>query len=743
MISAFLKRQSQIFFPLFLLGLVILLRVATPETVESLQFKVFDLFQQLKPRAYAEAPVAIVDLDDETLSKVGQWPWPRTQVAQLIARLAGDGASVIAMDMVFAEPDRTSPENILPLWPKTPDLEAVRAPLEKLPHHDNLLAQAIQEARVVTAFGLTGQPNSSRPVQKAGFAFAGDNPAIYLPHFQGAVVNLPALAAAAAGSGSFSILPEKDGVIRRAPLLLCLKDALYPSLVLETLRVAQGASGHMVKSSGSSHEISFGEHTGIVSVKTGNFIIPTDGEGRIWLYDSGSRAERFFPAWKVLAGNFAPGFFTGKIIYVGTSATGLKDLRTTPLTPFAAGVEIHAQLTEQILLQNFLYRPDWAPGLEFLFLLLTGLLIIFLMARAGALGCALVGLSAAGGVCAFSWYAFVQRHWLLDPVLPSAAVLLVYLSSSLVHFLKTESERSQIRNAFSHYMSPALVEKLVKHPELLKLGGESRNLTFLFSDIRGFTSISENLNPQEITRFMNRFLTPMTGIILEHNGTIDKYIGDCIMAFWNAPLDDAEHAAHACAAALRMRDYLVEWNEELRAETQAQGRPFFPVHIGIGLNTGDCCVGNIGSDQRFDYSVLGDEVNLASRLEGQAKIYGVDIIAGLQTYENAKDFAGLEIDLVRVKGKKKAAHVFGLLSGAEMKESEGFKNLQTRHREMLAVYRARDWERALQRIEECLKLDTPKTRLRKLYQLYQERIQAFKISPPSPDWDGSADALSK
>jgi adenylate cyclase len=344
------------------------------------------------------------------------------------------------------------------------------------------------------------------------------------------------------------------------------------------------------------------------------------------------------------------------------------------------------------------------------------------------------------GAAEFSWYGFTRRHMLIDPLFPSLTVFAVYFSSSIISYLKSESERRQVKGAMSRYMSPALVDQLAKHPEKLRLGGETREMTFHFCDIRGFTTISEQFDPHGLTVFINRFLTPMTDIILQHQGVIDKYMGDCIMAFWNAPLDDAEHARHACEAALKMHERLDALNAELEREAKEAGRKFIPIHIGTGLNTGKCVVGNMGSDQRFDYSVLGDDVNLASRLEGQSKTYGVGIVIGPRTRSSAPEFAALELDLIKVKGKTVPVNIYALLGTADLARREDFQRQVLAHGRMLEAYRSGRWDEAVSFIEECRRGPAA---LPALYALYESRIAAYRQAPPPADWDGAFTATSK
>ncbi|MGD9502570.1 MAG: adenylate/guanylate cyclase domain-containing protein, partial [Methyloceanibacter sp.] len=365
----------------------------------------------------------------------------------------------------------------------------------------------------------------------------------------------------------------------------------------------------------------------------------------------------------------------------------------------------------------------------------------FLIYRLGALGSAVLCGAAIAAVIGISWYAFKQLGWLVDPIYPAFSLAAIYLAGTLVVFLRTERERNRVRNAFSHYMAPALVERLADDPSRLKLGGETRDMTLLFSDVRGFTTISEGLDAEELTRFLNSLFTPLSNIILDEQGTIDKFMGDAVMAFWNAPLEDSAHPSHACNAALRIMGEMEHLNEQWRQEAEAKGRKYKPVRIGIGLNTGICCVGNLGSETRFDYSVIGDNVNVASRLEGQSKTYDVGTVVGESTTARAPDFAFLELDLLKVKGKTEATRAFALLGDNAVKQSADFILLSERHTAFLARYRAQDWDAAEALSRECEKMNT--ARLDTLYALYRERIAYFRMNPPPSDWDGAAEASSK
>ena len=717
------------------------LRVWDPSPVATLRSLVFDAYQRVSPRKFDPAlPVRIIDIDEDSLKAIGQWPWPRTVLAELVDKLAANGAAAIGFDIVFPEPDRMSPANALHFWPKSDALASLREEVEKLPSNDQVFAEAIGKAPVVLGFISTPQGNSI-PETKAGFAHGGDDPRLFAPFYPGAAASLPELQAGASGAGSLNWIPEHDQIIRRMPMVVRVGDTLYPSLAADMLRLAQGATSYFVKSSGASGEKAFGEKTGIVGVKVGDYEVPTEANGQMWIRFTPASKERYLSASKVLDGEIGKDEIEGRILIIGTSAAGLLDLRATPLEASVPGVELHAQAIEQILQGSFLQRPDFATPAELLYILVLGLLIAVLIYRTGALGSAVLGGAAIAAVVLISWYAFDAFGWLVDPIYPAIALTAIYLAGTLFVFLRTERERNRVRHAFSHYMAPALVERLADDPSRLKLGGETRDMTLLFSDVRGFTTISEGLDAEELTRFLNSLFTPLSNIILDEQGTIDKFMGDAVMAFWNAPLDDSNHPSHACSAALRMMGEMAGLNERWRREAEAKGRPFKPVQLGIGLNTGVCCVGNLGSETRFDYSVIGDNVNIASRLEGQSKTYDVGTVVGETTTARAPEFAFIELDLLKVKGKTEATRIFALLGDNALKQSQDFINLTARHGEFLARFRAKDWDAAEALSRECEALNS--SRLDRLYALYRERIAFFRTNPPPPQWDGTAEALSK
>ncbi len=713
-----------------------------PDTIEASRLRVFDFYQSLKPRPYEQTPVRIIDFDDTTLEKYGQWPWPRTLIAELITKLKESGAKVIAFDILFSEKDRSSPEMMLALWEKASPSLLPTLDSANWPNHDQIFAEAISTAPVITAFTLTPKPNDIVPASKSGFGFSGEDPRAYMSDFPGAIKTLSELENVAQGNGIIFYIPEFDGVIRRIGSVFQLRGALYPSLATETLRLYEGAQNILIKTSTGSGIESYGEKTGFVSIKVGRHIIPTDKNGRLWLYDTGPIPERTLPVWQILEGLTSPNELKDSIALIGTSAAGLKDLRATPLDPGAAGVGVHAQLLEQILLKQYLNRPDWAEGAELTFLVIISVLLIFLIPKLGAAWSAILALFAIFSSFYFSWQTFANDHLLFDPLLPFGAILLVYVVSSIIHFLKTDAEKRQIRGAFGRYLSPSIVEKLARNPEQLKLGGELKEMTFLFADICGFTTISEQFDAHGLTQFINRFLTPMTNIILEQQGTIDKYMGDCIMAFWNAPLDDLNHHQNACLAALAMQNYLDKWNLTLEKEAKENNSKFIPIQIGIGINTGECCVGNMGSDQRFDYSVLGDSVNLASRLEGLSRVYGARIIIGEETNAKITGFETLELDLVQVKGKTEPSRIYALLGRKNLALNE---DLKKHHQIFLENYRLQNWSKADDALKVLSRIDLnlKNFNLTIYCRLFGGRIALFKEETPDRNWSGVWEVFDK
>jgi adenylate cyclase len=717
-----------------LIGFAVL-RIVDPAPVEELRVRTFDTFQRIDPRVKKARPVTIVDIDDASLAKLGQFPWPRTQIADLVTKLTRLGAVVIAFDVVFSEPDRLNPDAAADTFRNLD--EATREKLRALPSNDQILADAMRRSHVV--LGESGLPDAQSNFDKSlpltGLAMLGEEPQPFMLDWPGLLRNIPVLEAAAAGRGLFSIRSERDGIVRRVPMMMLAQDATMPSLSFEMLRVATGTDTIFLKA----------DQAGIKSIGVKGFQIPTDRNGQLWIHFAHHDPSIFVSAADVLAGSASPEKFAGKLVLIGTSAVGLNDIKTTPVSPTMPGVEIHAQVIESALTRAVLSQPSYGIVVEFCAAILFGILVIAFAPQFGPVTLVAVGALFATLLTGTSWYFYTQQRLLIDFTYPLLSTTAIYLTLIFASFVREQAQRRQIRSAFSQYLSPALVEQLAQSPEKLVLGGEERELTVMFSDVRGFTTISESYkhDPQGLTALMNRFLTPLTNAILARKGYIDKYMGDAIMAFWNAPLDDREHQVNACDAALDMLERIDVLNRQREVEAKEGGHAFVPINVGVGLNTGACTVGNMGSDVKFNYSVLGDSVNLASRLEGQSKEYGFPIIVGSRTALAVKEkFAILELDFIMVKGKKEPEVIYAIAGREDTAQSGRFQRLRNLTIEMLACYRSRDWEGALAAIERGRKTDDAHA-LELLYNLYEVRLRGYQENPPPEDWNGAFALLTK
>ena len=710
-----------------LLAAFLALRLIDPPQLDNLRLRGFDLYQTLKPRDAKLKPVVIVDIDEASLQAFGQWPWPRTLLADLINKVNAAGSAAIGVDVILSEPDRMSPTR---LSDQLPQIDAqTRQTLKQLPDNDDVLAQSIANAKVILGQSaiVTATPDDP-DLPRTSVATIGDDPSPFLIGFAGLLHNLPMLEKAAAGRGVLTLRSERDGVIRRVPLVMKVGDRILPAMTLDMLRVVTGSGAIVIRT----------DPVGIRAVAVPGLELPTDENGQMWINYSRQDGGRYVSAKDVLEGKVAADRFDGRLVLIGTSAVGLLDIKATPIEAAMPGVEIHAQVLENALTGSVLSRPSYAVGVELVVTALVGIFLVVVAPWTGAMTLISLGLSIAALLAAGSWYMYAQEGLLFDVTFPLLAIFVTYMTMVFINYFREQSDRRRIRSAFSRYLSPALVEQLANSPQQLVLGGETRTMTILFSDVRGFTTISESFkdDPQGLTLLMNRLLTPLTNAIIERKGTIDKYIGDAIMAFWNAPLDDKDHEIHACAAALDMLGRIADLNTARQAEAASEGKPYVPIQIGLGINTGPCVVGNMGSDLRFDYSVLGDPVNLASRLESSSKTYGTPIILGARTAQKAKDqFAVVQLDLITVKGKTEPEAVYALVGDQTVAQTPDFKRFAAMIETMMTRYRQRDWQGAEAALQSCQSL--PRTfGLADLLDLYQTRIAAFRIAAPPEPWDG-------
>ena len=730
------------------------LYIADPKPVQFMRLKGFDFYQQMKPREIPppeRKPVTIIDLDEKSLGEVGQWPWPRNILAQLVDNLMKMGAVVVAFDIVFAEPDRMNPAAIADAL-KGLD-EDTKNKIRQFKSNDEIFAEAIKRSRVV--LGQSTVENELEgvklpPVKKSiAVRKYGPNvpdPLDLLPSFPALVRNVPIIEQAAGGRfgghGIFSIIPEQDGIIRRIPSLFVQGKDMFPALSVEMLRLATGRPTILVKV----------DQAGIKSLGIARGLeIPTDQNGRMWPYFSKSDKAKYVSAVDVLNGTADPAMIKGKLTILGTSAIGLKDIRSIPTESNIPGVEVHVQIIETVLNKAYLTRPNFARGLELSVILFGGLAMIVLVPWVGALWTFMVFGVTTAGVGFGSWHAFAEYRMLIDAVFTLVAIFLLYSTLTYLNYVREEASKKQVRGAFAHYLSPDMVERLAENPDSLKLGGEMRDMTLLFCDVRGFTTISEQFDPVGLTSLINKLLTPLTNAILKRKGTIDKYMGDCIMAFWNAPLDNPNHAMDGCRSALAMLAEMEPLNTKLEQEAKEEGRKHVPLKVGLGLNSGPAVVGNMGSDMRFDYSVLGDTVNLAARLEGQSKSYGMNVVLGPNTYEAVKDeLACIDLDFIQVKGKLTGVMIYGLLGDETVAQKPEFQELRKLIFDAQEAYRAQKWDAAeamfktiRERGNDANKSWDLEANLDVLCDVYEERIAEYRVNPPPAGWDGVFVATSK
>jgi adenylate cyclase len=711
-------------------------RLWDPPPIQELRLRTFDMFQLIDPRHKTARPVTIVDIDDKSLARLGQWPWPRTRIADLIQNLTSNGAVAIGFDVVFSEADRLNPDLVASQMRYLD--EATRAKLRELPSNDQILSEAIKRSRVV--LGETGQSEITSEIDKTlpftGVATVGEeNAEKFLFEFPGLLRNVPVIEKVAAGRGLFTIRTERDGLIRRVPMVMRAQGNIMPSLSLEILRVITSTPTLLVRT----------DKSGVRSIRLKGVEIPTDRNGQLWVHYARYDPSIYVSAADVLDNTVPPSRIAGKLVLVGTSAVGLNDIKTTPVSRAMPGVEIHAQVLESVLSGAVISQPNYALGVELLAALVIGLLVITFTPNLGPVRLVLAGAMFAAILVGVSWFFYAQYRYLIDFTYPLLSTTAIYLTLIFASFVHEQRQRVQIRGMFAQYMSPVLVEQLAQSPEKLVLGGEEREMTIMFSDVRGFTTISESYkqDPQGLITLMNRFLTPLTDVIIDQKGYIDKYMGDAIMAFWNAPLDDAEHEVNACEAAIQMLERIDAVNKDREQEAADGGHVYIPLNVGIGINTGIGVVGNMGSDLKKNYSVLGDSVNLASRLEGQSKEYGFPIIVGSRTALAAKDkFAILELDFIMVKGKTEPEVIYAIAGREDVMHSGPFQRLRNVTIEMLGCYRNRDWQGALDAIERGRRSEDADT-LEKLFKLYEARIKDFQVNPPAEGWNGAYALLTK
>lgn len=693
---------------------------------DRLEFLAYDLRLKasLPSRPVPPPEILIVDIDEASLQQEGRWPWPRARLAELVARLQTAGAAVIALDMVLSEPE---------INPAATLLERLPPGLAQGPLADFLAREAQQGygderlgGQLAAGDTVLGVVFHNQPSEAVGqlppplFRVAADAPPPLVPALPTYTANIGILQNATEYAGFLTVLPDSDGVIRRAPLLLRYGDGLYPALALEAARLYLLGGQPRLRTS------ALGNATAIEGIDLAGRLIPTDAWARVLVpYQGPGGTFARLSAATVLRGDFAPDRVLNRIVLIGTSALALADLKATPVQSVYPGVEVQASLVAGILDGHFPHEPAWAPGASFMLLFGLGLLLVVILPLLSELGMlALTATALAGLVLANAWL-WNQAGLALGLATPVLMVLTLAVFHLGYGFLFEARSRRQLKDMFGQYVPPALVEEMSRAGGQYDFSGESRELSVLFADIRNFTALSETLSATDLKALLNRFFTPMTRIIFDRRGTIDKYVGDMIMAFWGAPLPDDEHAGHAIAAAMDMLAAV----ERLHEEFAREGLPL--IRIGIGINSGVMNVGDMGSQYRRAYTVIGDAVNLASRLEGLTRYYGVSLVVGPRTRELAPEFAYRRLDRVRVKGKREAVEVFAPVCRMAELDAAQQEELEL-HERALECFWARDWDRA-HALFAALDRAHPQT---PVYGLYLERIAQLRNRALPEDWDG-------
>ena len=724
--------------------MVLAAHILDPQGLRRVEAALFDQYQRWAPRPYdPETPVRIIDIDEESLARYGQWPWPRHYMAEMARRLEVLQAGAVGYDILFAEPDRTSPERVLQSWSRFGGTE-VDLDTAKLRDHDTVLAEAL--ARIPAVLSISGaitDEGTTQVAAKAGVSFVGDDPTPALDTYDAALVNLPGLTAAATGIGQISLGAGSGQTVREVPLVAVVAGKLFPALSVEMLRVAQGAGGYTLKTTGAQNEARGGEDVRTVSLRVGALVAPLTGEGAIRIHFSGPQAERTIPAWRLLQGDTVDlalaEQITGRLILIGSSAQSLRDIRPSPLGEPIPGMEIHAEVLEQIIAQSFLYRPDIARGLESLgILIFGGLMTVLMFFQRPWIGPVALTI-LCGGAFAGTWIAFRDYGLLLDPIFPAAAAAGTYVTMTGLGIFLKEQERRAIRHQFAHFIPPELIQRISDDPdEQLTPSGAERELSVMFIDIRSFSTITEKMDPETVVAFVNDFLTPLSDMILDRGGTIDKFIGDAVMAFWNAPTVNEDHAAAAVQALLDMPDVIAGINDRF----QTRGLP--AISAGAGVNTGTCSVGFMGSRRRLGYTTIGDAVNLASRLEGLTKPYGAMNCIGESTAELVRDrYAVLELDVVAVKGRTQPERVHTVIGPASSYQDPAFLQLRDQLEAARAAYTAGDWDAADAAFATLGTDPVGSLNPGRLARTFTDRIDQFRVSPPPRQWGGVYVATEK
>ena len=736
-ISKFLIRHGTRFFAVFVSALIIwgaLNQGTTASVFTRIEYLLYDirfnLFLPITKREASDHKIAIIDIDEKSIINEGRFPWSRKKVASLIERLGEAGAIVIAFDVVFSEKEENPVARINQSVPQgllAPISSQQWQSIASMADADQVMANAMAQYDVVLGFffqdeaayknGQLPPPVFQVPIEWQDKLVVTQRP--------GYTANIAGLQSHAGGGGFVTMFPDFDGTVRRAPLLIRHGDKLYPSLALSA------AMRYLFLDSIEPSVVEVGNVLALTQVAVSEIPAPTSPSGFVSVpYQGPAFTYPYYSATDVLRGNLEEGVLEGAIVFIGASAIGLSDLRSTPMGPQYPGVEVHANILDALLSGGFPQKPEWQAGAVFLQLLLIAVVMIIVLPMLGPTIMLIGGVLIISAVVLFNGYLWVLG---LDLPMAGAVILTLFLTATFITdgFLKESASKRMLKGMFDQYVPPAHIDKMLSDPDAYSFAGESKELTVLFSDIRSFTNISETLSAQELKHMLNSYFTPITKEIFDRNGTIDKYVGDMVMAFWGAPLDDEKHRDHAVLAALNMQKI----TEELKAEFKQEGLP--EVNIGVGVNTGLMNVGDMGSNYRRSYTVLGDAVNLGSRLESITKFYGAKILIGEETYDHITGFVCRFVDRIQVKGKEEAIRVYEPL-GLEGEVDQATLEEIEQYNQAYQLYLNQQWQAAMTAFKGLYEQNPLK-----LYEVYMDRISDLQHQTLADDWDGTFRHTSK
>lgn len=735
------KKLTPILFGLLLLVFFVWFQTSLYPQISHLRQRIellfydFRLTATLPKKTNKDKRVVIVDIDEASLRAEGRWPWPRNRLAQLTTNLFDAGAIVVAYDVMFSEKERNSAIEVHQELQKTgivhPEVQKALKKISPVFDHDRIFADALKQGDSILGYIFHRQDVTSSGVLPEALNIGdirefANTSFVTMSSYTG---NVASLQKAARSSGFFSLDADPDGILRRAPLIIRFQDKIFPSLALEAARIYYLLDKLQIQTE------QVGKSKVVSGVNLGSKkFIPTDGEGRVTIpYRGPFNTYQYISAHKVLSKDVPNDIFENTIVLVGATAEGLFDLRAVPMQSVFPGVEIHANIITALLDNTFPVEPAWARGANLVLLLLTGFFLAIFLPFFHAAYQLLISVGISSIFLVFNVWMWASQGIVLSLAIPMLLMMMLAMFNLAYGFFTETEGRNKLKQMFGQYVPPELVDIMNESQDSYGFDGETREMTVLFSDICGFTTISEKLSATELKTLLNRFFTPMTKTIFDHQGTIDKYVGDMIMAFWGAPVKTENHALSAVNASFGMLDVV----RKLKKEFTENGLP--EISIGIGINTGQMNVGDMGSIYRRAYTVLGDSVNLASRLEGLTRYYDVDLVVGEETYEQIKDtYECRELDLVKVKGKTRPVHVYHPIA---LKDKLSDANLLTlrRYHDALDLYRNQDWGGARELFNRLQQKAPSST----LYQIYLERIEWYQANPVDKDWDGAFERRSK